>query len=122
MRLRTLSNVCAACRSATHPIPEILDEHWLAEHAQFHLALVAACDSPTLLRIRSGLFVQSERYRRLSVPLQREIRNIDAEHKALMDAALERDADFVCGLMSNHLWRTTRVLLASPVLAAAASE
>ncbi len=39
------------------------------------------------------------------------------QHKALMEAVLGRNADLACGLISDHLWRTTRILLASPILA-----
>jgi GntR family transcriptional regulator, carbon starvation induced regulator len=97
--------------------PAILNEKWSTAHGVFHFALVASCNSPSLLRIRANLYVQTERYRRLSVPLRREERDVDAEHKALMEAVLGRNADLACGLISDHLWRTTRILLASPILA-----
>src|SRR4051794_8168118 len=41
---------------------------WAEAHKDFHAALVFACDSPWRLRLRSLLYDQTERYRRLSVP------------------------------------------------------
>ena len=102
--------------------PRLANETWSATHAAFHFALAAGCKSKCLLRIRDGLYAQSERYRRLSVPLLRGERNVDAEHKTLADAMLRRNADHACGLISDHLWRTTRIILDSPLLTDAAEE
>ena len=96
--------------------PTLLNEAWSQAHAAFHTALVSQCRSGWLLRLRGILYAQTERYRRLSVPLRREERDVDAEHRAMMDAAMARNADYLCGLISDHLWRTTRILLSSPVL------
>ena len=100
----------------------ILNEMWSTAHAEFHSALVAGCESKWLLRIREGLYAQTERYRRLSVPLRQTERNVDAEHKALVEAMLGRNPDLACGLISDHLWRTTRILLESPILAGETSD
>ena len=93
-----------------------LNDAWSNAHGAFHSILVAGCRSGALLRIRAALYAQTERYRRLSVPLRRQDRDVGLEHQALVDAALGRNADHLCGLISDHLWRTTRILLASPVL------
>src|SRR5229473_3214415 len=42
-------------------------ELWEERHRRFHDALAAACPSPWLLRFREVLFVQSQRYRTLSM-------------------------------------------------------
>ena len=76
--------------------PERLSEEWSAAHAIFHSALVDACDSPWLLRLRVMLYDQSERYRRLSVPLAEIVRDLGREHRLLMEAALERNAETAC--------------------------
>lgn len=96
--------------------PSRLNEAWSVAHAQFHLALAAGCGSRALLRIRDGLYAQTERYRRLSVPLRRGGRDVDAEHAVMVAAALARDADRVCRLIADHLQRTTDILLTSPEL------
>ena len=91
--------------------PQRMDEAWSAAHAAFHEALVAACDSSWLLRLRATLYAQSERYRRLSVPLARTARDLNREHQDIMEAVLARDAGRAGALMAQHLERTTCVLL-----------
>jgi DNA-binding GntR family transcriptional regulator len=96
--------------------PSRLNEAWSAAHARFHSALVAACGSPWLLMIRDMLYAQTERYRRLSIPLQVRTRNIGREHKKLLDAVVARDADRACELIDDHLSRTATIVLSSPLL------
>ncbi len=86
-------------------------ETFSAAHAAYHRALVAGCDSPWLLRLRELLFAQSERYRRLSVPLAREGRDLPREHREIVDAALARDADAAVALLSAHFELTSVILL-----------
>jgi len=43
--------------------------------------------------------------------LARAKRNVDKEHRAIMDAALSRDADRAVALMREHLELTTKILL-----------
>ena len=88
-----------------------MNEAWAAAHAAYHAALAGACDSPWLLRLRGILYAQSERYRRLSVPLAEIARDLNREHQDLMEAALARDAGRARTLMTQHLELTTRVLL-----------
>ena len=92
--------------------PMVLDQRWVAEHRNFHHALVAACGNRWLLRVRSQLYDQSERYRQLSVPLARVRRNVNDEHRKLADAAIARDADEVCKLIAAHFWKTTDIIKA----------
>ncbi|MBX3214514.1 MAG: FCD domain-containing protein [Labilithrix sp.] len=99
--------------------PPRLDDTWESEHGKLHAALLSACDSPWLLRFHSLLFDQSERYRRLATAYGQPERDIDGEHVALVRAALERDAERACALLTEHIARTTdRVLAAHPALAA----
>jgi DNA-binding GntR family transcriptional regulator len=92
--------------------PQRNSDDWAYNHAQFHEALVNACDSPVLLGIRAMLYAKSERYRRLSVPLVRFDRDVEGEHKALAAAVLARDADLATTLMLSHLRVTMDILLA----------
>jgi GntR family transcriptional regulator, carbon starvation induced regulator len=93
-----------------------LNDDWVAAHTTFHGALASGCDSPWLLNLRSMLYAQSERYRHLSFALGRENRDVDAEHKAILDACLGRDAELACRLIDEHLSRTTDILASSPPL------
>ena len=88
-----------------------ISDAWEAAHDAFHMALVAACDSHWLLKIRAQLYTQAERYRRLSLRISATRRNIAAEHQKLLKAAIARDAESVVDLMARHLDATTRYLL-----------
>jgi GntR family carbon starvation induced transcriptional regulator len=93
-----------------------LSPTWAAAHTTFHAALAAGCDSPWMLTLRAMLYAQSERYRHLSVVLARENRDADAEHEAILNACLARDADRACALIDDHLKRTSDILVTSPLL------
>ena len=86
---------------------------WARLHAEFHDALVAACDNQWWLRLRNQLFLQSERYRYLPVPFVRTDRDVDAEHRAIAEAAVARDAEGATEALARHLQRTADILLAS---------
>lgn len=90
-------------------------EGWAEAHAAFHLALVDGCASPWLLHLHSLLYAQSERYRRLSVPLAASSRDVDAEHRAIVTATLARDAETAVHLLAAHLETTTHILLDAAV-------
>lgn len=93
-----------------------LNPAWVAAHTTFHGALAAGCDSPWMLTLRATLYAQSERYRLLSVALARKNRNVDAEHKRILDACLARDAGLVGDLIEDHFKRTSDIVLTSPLL------
>jgi DNA-binding GntR family transcriptional regulator len=110
-RLQRLSEVELSDRSR-------ISEDWSRAHGDFHLALVSSCRSAWLHKFRASLYLQTERYRQLSIPLRTIDRNVAGEHQALCDAALARDAAVACELMRTHLLKTTEILLDSPLLAA----
>ena len=85
---------------------------WGVEHGRLHTTLLSACDSPWLLRFQAVLFDQSERYRRLAQAYGQADRDVDGEHKALVRAALSRDVERACALLTEHIARTTEVVLA----------
>jgi DNA-binding GntR family transcriptional regulator len=103
--------VAASHRLSRLPAPFDSDE-WAAAHSEYHLALVEACDSAWLLRIRAVLYAQSERYRRLSLsePKVRFERDINAEHREIVEATLARDADLACRLLTDHLLLTATLV------------
>jgi DNA-binding GntR family transcriptional regulator len=87
------------------------NEEWVGAHAAFHLALIDGCDSPWLIHLHSLMYAQSERYRRLSVPFAARRRNVDKEHRAIVNAAIARDAEAATRLLAAHLQKTTQILL-----------
>ncbi len=88
-----------------------LSEAWANAHGRFHYALVSSCNSEWLLRLRNIIYAQTERYRRLSLPMSRKQRNVDKEHMQIMQAALDRDADRAVELIERHMAVTTANLL-----------
>lgn len=90
-----------------------MNEQWSAAHGEFHAALVSGCSNAWLLRMRRTLFEQSERYRRLSIPVDQEHRNVDGEHRAIADAALERDVDKAVLLLGEHFKKTLSIITLS---------
>lgn len=95
--------------------PGKMNPDWAAIHASFHAALVAACQSPWLLRLREMLYSQSERYRSVSVHFDDRNRDVHAEHQALADATIARDEAVAVALMREHLELTTRILVEANV-------
>lgn len=86
-----------------------LDE-WERANGNFHLAMVAACGSQWLLKVRRSLHDQCERYRRASVGIRRGRRDLRSEHAAIAEAVIARDADRACALTEEHFATTTRIL------------
>jgi len=106
-----------------HRIPVYIEEAaprlnpaWVAAHMTFHEALTSGCNSPWMLSVRAMLYAQSERYRQLSAALNRGDRNVDVEHKRILDACIARRADQACELIDQHLTRTMKVLVTAPRL------
>lgn len=98
-------------RNAHHePVFSHGDASWIAAHEGFHAALVAACPSHRLLATRSLLYAQSERYRRLSVAFSVE-RDVETEHRQLMDVALARDVRKAQQLLEAHIKGTAEALI-----------
>lgn len=85
-----------------------------ARHHAFHRALLAACGSPWLLEFFERLYAATERYR-IPILLARSSdrgRDIQAEHSALADATLARDADLAVALLAGHYQRTSKAIAA----------
>ncbi len=85
-------------------------DNWEKANDAFHGAMVAACGSNWLLRVRKNLHDQCERYRRASVVLRDDGRDLNSEHNAIMNAVLARDAVAACQLTEAHFVLTARVL------------
>lgn len=85
--------------------PETL-EAWEAAHREFHLTLLAACDSPMLLRFCGVLLNMYDRYRRIFLQRMSGDRNVTLEHSEIAQAAAARDADYACDKLREHLSRT----------------
>jgi len=92
--------------------PDCLSDEWVAEHAEFHRALLDGCTNRRLKEIASSLRDSAELYRRWSLPLGSGIeRDVAAEHEALLSAVLDRDADRAVEALTNHISLTSSILL-----------
>jgi GntR family carbon starvation induced transcriptional regulator len=98
------------------PAPDDIDagHRWELAHRRFHTALLSAARSNWLRRIDEQLVRHSERYRRMRIvaPVSLEIlkRDIEAEHRELMDATLNRDVTRACALLEAHIDETAQVV------------
>ena len=75
---------------------------WDAAHQTFHAALVVACRSPWLIGYCEQLFDAFERYRNLSAFTAAARPGHVDEHRAIMEAAIGRDAAKACHLLRQH--------------------
>lgn len=91
--------------------PETGPDEWEMRNREFHQALVAACDSEWVKRLRDLLYYQHERYRRISLEHPEPGRDLQAEHKAIMDATLARDVKLAVRLSEEHIDLTTKAVL-----------
>jgi DNA-binding GntR family transcriptional regulator len=96
----------------------LLKPEWENAHELFHQALISSCNSPTLLRLCTSLRDQTARYRFLSMHYKESSqRDVPDEHRQLMDAALAKDIDKACELLSSHYQTTTDSVLKHALLA-----
>jgi GntR family transcriptional regulator, carbon starvation induced regulator len=82
----------------------------LVRHGRFHTALVGACGLVWFMRFRDSLYEQSERYRQLALPIDPAARDVAAEHRAIVEAALEGDADTAVAALARHIERTATAI------------
>lgn len=92
-------------------VPRLSDD-WEKRHTAFHQAMAAACGSSRLMQLRAQFFNQTNRYRRLVVAHSKVPRDDRGEHRALMDAALARDADRAVALIHKHIRHTADLVRA----------
>jgi DNA-binding GntR family transcriptional regulator len=93
---------------------------WERAHEALHTALLSACGSKWLLELAEMLRDQTARYRHLSIAptaagkgkkAKAAQRDVLAEHRAIVDAALARDADRACELLRQHFQATSALVL-----------
>lgn len=87
------------------------NDGWAVAHVAFHHTLIAACGNELLLGICDRLSDSAELYRAWSAGTGEITRDIAGEHRALMEAALDHDADLAVELFEAHIERTAQILL-----------
>jgi DNA-binding GntR family transcriptional regulator len=89
-----------------------LADAWSEAHREFHAALLAGCANRPLIALAGSLRDSAELYRRWSGTLPPDSdRDVGAEHRELLEAALARDEDLAPQLLAAHIQRTTDILL-----------
>ena len=102
--------------------PAHTTEEWAAAHRVFHLALVAACGVRILVDVAEICFDATELYRRWAAPSPAATgRAIEDEHRAILDACLERDADRAQERLAEHYRTTLEVILRAGLRAESAT-
>jgi len=109
-RVVAASYVMAKEDAALSRAEGVVPDAWEQANAAFHTALVSACGSNWLLRLRIGLHDHCERYRRASVYQRLGSRDLGAEHASIAEAALARDAERACILTERHFALTAAIL------------
>lgn len=89
------------------------EDGWEALHGAFHIALLAACPSPTLLAFCETLRDRAARYRALASAVAYPGRDVAAEHSAISEAALAGHAVEAGGLLAEHYRQTAGWLRAA---------
>ena len=76
-------------------------EIWKRYDAEFHFALIEACDSRNLLALHSSLYDKYLRYQMQVLTYRGE--EAVGEHKAMLDAALAKDAQGAADILETHI-------------------
>lgn len=109
------SLVLTVHRLTRTPIPNQSDSSYSKEHEDlhrdFHRALIAACNSDILINYCAQMHEQTLRYRNLVEGI--EDNEGHEEHKAILDAVLNRDADTAVDLLIRHYQITAEIVIAS---------
>lgn len=79
-----------------------LNLDWQDIHRDFHATLISACNVDKLCEVAASLRDSTMLFRRWSSPLQESGRDVVAEHRAILAAALARDAPLASQLLRAH--------------------
>lgn len=91
--------------------PPVGNPHFDEPHRAFHMALVSACGSQRMVAVLEQMFLHAERYRAFARSI--ELDDPDADHRELMDAALDRDVRKAVALAREHILRPAQVVAAA---------
>ncbi|WP_119256814.1 GntR family transcriptional regulator [Shinella zoogloeoides] len=110
VRVIAAHHLLARIPQVREDIPSAIREDWEERHAAFHAALISACGSPILLEICEKLFSRADRYRRMSISVSGGARDVEGEHRRLMELALARDGKGAAAALREHYGRTAAAL------------
>lgn len=89
-----------------------LNDDWLVAHNNFHAKLLSACGLPVLIDLTSTLADGNSLYRRWAVPSRGQTeRDIEQEHREILQAVLDRDAERAGALLRAHYTLSMELIL-----------
>jgi GntR family transcriptional regulator, carbon starvation induced regulator len=88
-----------------------LTNQWIQAHSEFHAEILSACASPRMREITRTLSDAAQIYRRWSLSLPRQDRDVAGEHADLVEAVIARDADRAVASLTAHIQRTRDTVL-----------
>lgn len=84
--------------------PQAFGLLWEERNRDFHHELISACPSRWLLHFQGIMYRQSQRYRMLSLIPNTIPRDVShREHRAILEATLDRDAERATRLLREHI-------------------
>lgn len=87
---------------------------WHAAHRAFHAKLLEASNCRPMLHLAGNLGASTELYRRWASPSQAaSTRDVEAEHKAILDAVVGRNPELAALLLRKHYEASVAVILKS---------
>lgn len=94
--------------------PPIDSVTWLSYNYEFHRALIAACNSPCLLKIRDDVYQLFDRYCHLSLLINENSLSLNhQDHCNIAHAVIARDKSKACKLISLHLEKSLNQVIES---------
>jgi DNA-binding GntR family transcriptional regulator len=101
--------------------PDHASEEWSKQHRAFHEKLISGCGSPILINLCGQLQSATELYRIWAGPSPLTAnRDVEAEHQAIMQAALDGDTGLTVSLLADHYNKTADIILNSAAQKASA--
>jgi DNA-binding GntR family transcriptional regulator len=92
------------------PIRPEQRQHWEALNSRFHEVLISAQASPWTLRVLRLLARHGERYRRCAIGLPNSHRDVHAEHREIMEAAIKGQEARAALALEAHIRATPDLL------------
>lgn len=84
---------------------------WFTAHERFHQSLLRGCGNDRLYATAMSLRDAASLYRRWSRPVGHDYdRDVDFEHRRLLEAVLARDGQAAAELLAQHIQRTSNSL------------
>jgi DNA-binding GntR family transcriptional regulator len=92
--------------------PDHINQQWASHHREFHEQLISGCNVPILMDMCRQLTAATELYRIWAGPSSNTAaRDVDAEHNAIVDAALAGDTELATNRLVSHFRTTAEAVL-----------